>query len=101
MVANAGICTIGPFAQSMCSKAFCALEIKSYELLNYLATAEDWDNLFRVNARGVFLCYKYGAEQMVKQGRGGRIIGAASVAGKKGEAYKVPDSRGFVLTTKH
>ena len=37
-----------------------------------------------VNARGPFLCYKYAAQQMIKQGRGGRIIGASSAAGKKG-----------------
>ncbi len=89
MVANAGICTIGPFAQSTRRHS----EFKPYKnlmnFLNYIATVEDWDNLFRVNARGVFLSYKYGAEQMVRQGRGGRIIGAASVAGKKGEStYK-------------
>ncbi|KJA19591.1 hypothetical protein HYPSUDRAFT_44149 [Hypholoma sublateritium FD-334 SS-4] len=63
MIANAGVCQLKPFAQT---------------------TVEEWDKIFRVNARGVFLCYKYGADQMVKQGRGGRIIGAASVAGKKG-----------------
>lgn len=39
-----------------------------------------------INARGTFLCYKYAAEQMIKQGasRGGRIIGAASSWGKRG-----------------
>jgi NAD(P)-dependent dehydrogenase (short-subunit alcohol dehydrogenase family) len=37
-----------------------------------------------INARGSFLCYKYAAEQMIKQGRGGRIIGASSLAGKMG-----------------
>ena len=37
-----------------------------------------------INARGTFLCYKYAAAQMVAQGRGGRIIGASSVAGKLG-----------------
>ena len=37
-----------------------------------------------VNARGTFLCYKYAAAQMITQGRGGRIIGASSVAGKMG-----------------
>jgi NAD(P)-dependent dehydrogenase (short-subunit alcohol dehydrogenase family) len=37
------------------------------------------------NARGTFLCYKYAGMQMVKQGRGGRIIGASSIAGKQGE----------------
>jgi NAD(P)-dependent dehydrogenase (short-subunit alcohol dehydrogenase family) len=37
-----------------------------------------------VNARGPFLCYKYAAQQLIKQGRGGRIIGASSSAGKLG-----------------
>lgn len=37
-----------------------------------------------INARGPFLCYKYAAQQMIKQGRGGRIIGASSVIGKRG-----------------
>lgn len=37
-----------------------------------------------INCRGVFLCYKYAAEAMVAQGRGGRIIGASSVVGKQG-----------------
>ena len=37
-----------------------------------------------VNARGTFLCYKYAAQQMIEQGRGGRIIGASSISGKLG-----------------
>ncbi|EMD34720.1 hypothetical protein CERSUDRAFT_116912 [Gelatoporia subvermispora B] len=45
-------------------------------------TVEDWDHIFSINARGVMLCYKYAALQMIKQGRGGRIIGASSSAGK-------------------
>ncbi|KAF5390034.1 hypothetical protein D9757_003881 [Collybiopsis confluens] len=45
---------------------------------------EEWDKSFAINARGTFLCYKYAAIQMVSQGRGGRIIGASSVAGKRG-----------------
>ncbi|KIJ16158.1 hypothetical protein PAXINDRAFT_11203 [Paxillus involutus ATCC 200175] len=44
----------------------------------------DWDRIMAVNARGSFLCYKYAAEQMIKQGRGGRIIGASSLSGKMG-----------------
>lgn len=31
------------------------------------------------------LCYKYAAQQMVKQGRGGRLIGASSAAGREGK----------------
>lgn len=64
---------------------------------------EDWDRLHAINTRGTFLCYKAAAIQMIKQGRGGRIIGqllrhllclhrrklllvgACSVAGMKGK----------------
>jgi len=48
------------------------------------ASLEDWESVFAVNTRGVFLCYKYAAKQMIAQGRGGRIIGASSMAGKRG-----------------
>jgi len=46
--------------------------------------AEEWDRVFAVNVRGTMLQYKYAARQMIKQGRGGRILGASSVAGKRG-----------------
>jgi NAD(P)-dependent dehydrogenase (short-subunit alcohol dehydrogenase family) len=55
-------------------------------------TADDWDNIFSVNTRGTFLCYKYAARQMIKQGRGGRIIGASSIVGKQGLANQTPYS---------
>lgn len=45
---------------------------------------EDWDRVLSVNARSVFLCYKLAAKQMIKQGTGGRIIGASSVLGQHG-----------------
>ncbi|KAL0059143.1 hypothetical protein AAF712_014115 [Marasmius tenuissimus] len=44
------------------------------------------DKMISVNIRGVILCYKHAAKQMIAQGRGGRIIGASSVAGKQGYA---------------
>ncbi|KAF9459802.1 NAD(P)-binding protein [Collybia nuda] len=50
----------------------------------------DWDRTLSINARGVFLCYKYAAQQMIKQGRGGRIIGASSLVGKQGFAMVSP-----------
>lgn len=50
----------------------------------YLATLEQWERLYSVNARGAFLCYKYAGQQMVLQGQGGRIIGAASETAKRG-----------------
>jgi len=63
MVANAGICILSNFLDT---------------------TTEDFQRIFNVNVMGTFLSYKYAAQQMVKQGRGGRIIGASSIAGKTG-----------------
>ncbi|KAK0489592.1 acetoin reductase family protein [Armillaria luteobubalina] len=45
---------------------------------------EDWNRIFMINGLGTFLCYKYAAKQMIKQGHGGRIVGASSIAGKQG-----------------
>jgi len=45
---------------------------------------EEWDRTFAINARGTFLCYKYASIQMISQNRGGRIIRASSVSGKRG-----------------
>lgn len=41
--------------------------------------AAEWDQVMAVNVRGTFLCYQAAAEQMIKQGKGGKIIGAASI----------------------
>jgi len=49
-----------------------------------VGTVDDWDQVMSINARGIYLCYKYAAEAMIARGRGGRIIGAASVASKQG-----------------
>lgn len=54
MVANAGIGGWGPIA--------------------YISGA-DYDRIMNVNSRGSFLCYSYAARAMIKQGRGGRIVG--------------------------
>ncbi|KAF9473930.1 NAD-binding protein [Pholiota conissans] len=63
MVANAGICITKPFLET---------------------TKGEFDRMYAVNVNGVFLCYKYAAMQMIKQGKGGRIIGASSITGKQG-----------------
>ncbi|MBU0945485.1 MAG: SDR family oxidoreductase [Proteobacteria bacterium] len=47
------------------------------------STAEDWDFVHNVNAKGVFLCCKAEQEPMKKQGFG-RIINVSSIAGKVG-----------------
>lgn len=80
MVANAGTARVGPFLDGM------YIHLIKRMLFSNPASAkiEDWDTIMSVNARGTFLCYQYAAKQMVKQGRGGRIIGASSVAGKQG-----------------
>ncbi|KWX73302.1 oxidoreductase [Paenibacillus riograndensis] len=45
---------------------------------------EDWDKVMDINAKGVYLVSQAGARQMLRQGRGGRIINIASQAGKNG-----------------
>ncbi|TFY78194.1 hypothetical protein EWM64_g5821 [Hericium alpestre] len=47
-------------------------------------SVQDMDQLHSVNVRGLMLCYKHAATQMIGQGHGGRIIGATSVAGRQG-----------------
>lgn len=49
-------------------------------------TPEEYDKVLAVNGRGVFLCYTEAARQMIAQGTGGKIIGAASIAAHKGFA---------------
>jgi acetoin reductase-like protein len=61
---NAGVIRITPF-----------LEI----------TEEEWDLLFDVNCKGLLWCAQAAARQMIKQGRGGKIINVASQAGRRGE----------------
>ncbi|EJD06799.1 NAD-binding protein [Fomitiporia mediterranea MF3/22] len=63
MVANAGIAPLRPLVET---------------------PVEMFDSAIAVNARGAFLCFKHAARQMIKQGRGGRMIAASSVAGKQG-----------------
>ncbi|KAF8982010.1 hypothetical protein BDQ17DRAFT_1262536, partial [Cyathus striatus] len=52
------------------------VRIKHGLIHSYLVPVDQLDRLYAVNVRGTFLCYKYAALQMIKQGRGGRIIGA-------------------------
>ncbi|KAJ7621467.1 NAD(P)-binding protein [Roridomyces roridus] len=79
MVANAGVA--GPRRMVIADV---------FMLTSRLVTVEEWDRIMNVNARGTFLSYKYAGLQMVKQGRGGRIIGASSLAGKQGHSTQVP-----------
>jgi glucose 1-dehydrogenase len=45
----------------------------------------DWQRTLDVNLTGVFLCDQEAAKQMIKQGKGGRIINMSSVNGIMGE----------------
>jgi len=44
----------------------------------------EWDAVLGVNLRGVFLCTRAAARQMIRQGEGGRIVNIASQAAKSG-----------------
>ncbi|WP_182543369.1 acetoin reductase [Halosaccharopolyspora lacisalsi] len=58
MIANAGIADVKPLLET---------------------GPEDFDHLMSINLRGVYLCYTAAARQMIDQGTGGKIIGAASI----------------------
>ncbi len=47
-------------------------------------SAADWDTVLDVNLRGVFFSAQAGALQMVRQGRGGKIVNIASIMGLVG-----------------
>ncbi|KIY46460.1 acetoin reductase family protein [Fistulina hepatica ATCC 64428] len=66
MVANAGTATVKPILES---------------------TYEDVQALFNINLQAAWNSYQTAARQMIKQGHGGRIIGAASAVAKKGYPF--------------
>ncbi|ELU45227.1 short chain dehydrogenase domain-containing protein [Rhizoctonia solani AG-1 IA] len=53
---------------------------------------DDFDRVMSVNCKGTLYSYRGAARQMIKQGpeRGGRIIGASSTFGLKGQAERTP-----------
>jgi len=57
-------------------------------------TLKDWNLCMDINLASTMLCYKYAARQMIKQGEGGRILGASSILGKKGG----PEVAAYVAT---
>jgi len=68
----------------------------------HLMTDEGFDTTIAVNLRGVFLCMRAAAQQMIKQGGGGRIISVSSQAGKTGFAMLGPycaTKAGVILMT--
>jgi NAD(P)-dependent dehydrogenase (short-subunit alcohol dehydrogenase family) len=47
---------------------------------------KDWQDIFRVNMEGAFLCSQAAARQMIKQGEGGCIINIASASARKADS---------------
>lgn len=72
MVANAGIAQVKPLLQ---------------------VTPEELQRIFEVNVHGAFNCYSTAAKQMISQGSGGKVIGAA----RYGPLTRIPNVQ--VLTT--
>ena len=46
-------------------------------------TEQDFRRMFEINVFGVFNCYSTAAKQMIKQGSGGKLLGAASIVAFK------------------
>ena len=59
----------------------------TFDLAPILEITEDsYDTVFAVNVKGLLFTLQAVARQMVKQGRGGKIINMSSQAGRRGEA---------------
>lgn len=67
MVANAGIAVTAPLVET---------------------TPAQWQQTIAVNLLGVVHCYQAAARHMIAQGRGGRLIAAASVASHRGGRWQ-------------
>ncbi len=66
-------------------------------------TEQEWDALMGVNMKGAFLCSRAAAAEMVRQGRGGRIINTVSTAGanaRVGAAAYCASKAGLMQFTK-
>ena len=75
MIANAGIV---PFAPILEGKSCHSCAKHAFHCI-IRGSVQDFDRCFAVNVRGTMLLYKYAALQMLKQGRGGRLIGSSTM----------------------
>ncbi|KAJ4469983.1 hypothetical protein C8J55DRAFT_537746 [Lentinula edodes] len=66
MVANAGVAHLGSIIDT---------------------PVEDLERIHSVNIKGTYMCYREAAKVMIERKRGGNIIGACSLAGKKIDLY--------------
>lgn len=78
LVSNAGVVAVSPLIET---------------------DEQTWDSVMDVNAKGVFLSCKVAARQMIKQGKGGRIIINASSSGKVVPGRRTP--LGVYSASKH
>jgi meso-butanediol dehydrogenase/(S,S)-butanediol dehydrogenase/diacetyl reductase len=67
MVANAGIAVTAPLVET---------------------TSEQLNQTLDINLKGVYFCYQAAAKEMIAQGRGGRLIAAASVSSHRGGKWQ-------------
>ncbi|KAF8742190.1 oxidation-reduction process, partial [Rhizoctonia solani] len=75
MIANAGVCTVNSLMDT---------------------SLDEWNLNMNVNALGVLYCYRSAARQMIKQGRGGRLIGASTVCAIKGKSQQCQKSWPYI-----
>src|SRR5262249_44885794 len=66
-------------------------------------TPDEWDKTLNVNLRGMFFCTQRAAQEMIKQGSGGRIVNLSSVhsfAGVPNHAHYEASKGGINMFTK-
>lgn len=54
------------------------------------ATEENFNRIMKINALGTFICTQEVAKQMIKQGKGGKIVNTVSLAGRQAYPDIVP-----------
>ena len=64
-------------------------------------TVAEWDSMFAINVRGVFLCLQAELKAMVNHGRGGSIINMGSILGHVAFAAGARYSAGHYIAAKH
>lgn len=63
----------------------------------------EWDRVLAVNLKGPFLCTQAAAKEMIKAGRGGKVVNIASInsaVALVGQAHYVSSKGGLLLLTK-
>lgn len=58
--------------------------LKAYLIVDF--PLDEWQDIFRVNMEGTFLCSQAAARQMIRQGDGGAIINIASASARKADS---------------